>query len=182
MIPIGATVDIANHGGRWRGVVTGRPGPYSIEIDGRLTAPANLAKVVGMTEDFMGHRDADRETARVLHMELTAAVAERGALRDLVVAQATTNAGLAQQIKDMVPGEVYDERLSELARVIEAERVAVKARDDLQAKIEELQEWVANVQSYTEDVLLLFMGERRPVRPIEPPELRRLAEFVFEGV
>lgn len=102
MIPIGATVDIANHGGRWRGVVTSRPGPYSIEIDGRLTAPANLAKVVGMTEDFMGHRDADSETARVLHMELTAAVAERDALRELVVAQATKNAELAQQIADGV--------------------------------------------------------------------------------
>ena len=54
-----------------------------------------------MTEDFMGHRDADSETARVLHMELTAAVAERDALRDLVAAQAMTNAELAQKVGGM---------------------------------------------------------------------------------
>ena len=161
MIPIGATVDITTPPGapkpnRWRGVVTSHPGPYSIEIDGRLIAPANLAKVVGMTEDFMGHRDADSETARVLHMELTAAVTERDALRELVAAQAMTNAELAQSMTELEGGT--------------------------NLRVAELEEWVSNAQSYVEDLLLLFMGERRPVRPIEPPELRRLADFVFEGV
>lgn len=158
MIPIGATVDIANHGGRWRGVVTGRPGPYSIEIDGRLTAPANLAKVVGeMTDQAMidsVRLNYENEIAAIM----APVVAERDALRELVVAQATTNAELVQELERTDPDE------------------------ELKTRIDELQEWVANVQSYTEDVLLLFMGERRPVRPIEPPELRRLAEFVFEGV
>lgn len=153
MIPIGATVDITTPPGaskpnRWRGVVTSHPGPYSIEIDGRLIAPANLAKVVGMITEDQEH---------ALYEEIVAAVTERDALRELVAAQAMTNAELAQ-------------------KVVEGGDTA------LQAKIEELQEWVANVQSYTEDVLLLFMGERRPARPIEPPELRRLAKFVFEGV
>ena len=107
MIPIGATVDIANHGGRWRGVVTGHPGPYSIEIDGRLTAPANLAKVVGeMTDEKLTGPQmqafADLEQSLFYtEQELTAAVAERDALRELVVAQATTNAELAQQLKGM---------------------------------------------------------------------------------
>lgn len=161
MIPIGATVDITTPPGalkpnRWRGVVTGHPGPYSIEIDGRLTAPANLAKVVGEMDEH--------ETLRLVQDELTKQMtrnyellAERDALRELVVAQATTNAELAQELERTDPDE------------------------ELKSRIDELQEWVANVQSYTEDVLLLFMGERRPVRPIEPPELRRLAEFVFEG-
>lgn len=157
MIPIGATVDITTPPGaskpnRWRGVVTGHPGPYSIEIDGRLTAPANLAKVVGAM-----HTDYSDANAR--HAELTAIVAERDALRELVAAQAMTNAELAQKVAS-----------------------ADGPDEALQARIDELQEWVGNVQSYTEDVLLLFMGERRPVRRIEPDELRRLAEFVFEGV
>lgn len=53
--------------------------------------------------------------------------------------------------------------------------------EDLQAKIDELQEWAANAASYLEDFLLVIYGERRPVRPIEPVELRRLADFVFDG-
>lgn len=127
-------------------MVTSHPGPYSIEIDGRLVAPANLAKVVGeMT---------DQEERMLIEV-----AAERDALRELVAAQAMTNAELAQKAAG-----------------------ADGPDEALQARIDELQEWVANVQSYVEDVLLLFMGERRPVRPIEPPELRRLAEFVFEGV
>ena len=155
MIPIGATVDITTPPGaskpnRWRGVVTSHPGPYSIEIDGRLIAPANLAKVVGMITEDQEH---------ALYEEIVAAVAERDALRELVAAQAMTNAELAQKVEDGADGP--DEAL--------------------RARIDELQEWAANVQSYTEDLLLLFMGERRPARPIEPDELRRLAEFVFEG-
>jgi len=54
-------------------------------------------------------------------------------------------------------------------------------KDDPAARIDELQEWAANASSYVEDLLLLFMGERRPVRRIEPDELRRLADFIFEG-
>lgn len=53
--------------------------------------------------------------------------------------------------------------------------------EDLQAKIDELQEWATNAASYLEDFLLVIYGERRPVRPIEPVELRRLVDFVFEG-
>lgn len=93
------------------------------------------------------------ETEEALNDKIDELMDERDALRELVVSQATVNAQLAQEITDG-----------------DNDRIA------------ELEEWVGNAQSYVEDLLLLFMGERRPVRPIEPPELRRLAEFMFEGV
>lgn len=52
----------------------------------------------------------------------------------------------------------------------------------MQAKIEGYREWVADMTSYFEDYLSVAVGSARPVRPIEPVELRRLAEFIFEGV
>lgn len=72
----------------WRGVVTNHPGPYSIEIDGRLIAPANLAKVVG--------KMTDQEERMLIEV-----AAERDALRELVAAQAMTNAELAQKVGGM---------------------------------------------------------------------------------
>lgn len=160
MIPIGATV-------RWRhkidkratviGVVTGHPQPRMVEVDGKGWISEGLLEVVGeMTDQAMV------DSVRLNYEDEIAAimapvVAERDALRELVVSQATANAELAQELQ-------------------------VGSDEALQARIDELQEWAGNVQSYVEDLLLLFMGERRPVRSIEPPELRRLAEFVFEGV
>lgn len=165
MIPIGATV-------RWRhkidkratviGVVTGHPQPRMVEVDRKGWISEGLLEVVGemahmtdgMTEKDArdGYAESQQKIMR-LFADLSMAEQERDALRELVVSQATTNAELAQEITDG-----------------DSDRIA------------ELEEWVGNAQSYVEDLLLLFMGERRPVRPIEPPELRRLAEFVFEGV
>lgn len=170
MIPIGATV-------RWAekyqknspviGMVTGHPQPRMVEVDGKGRISEGLLEVVGemahmtdgMTEKDAreGYAESQQKIMRLL-ADLSMATQERDALRELVVAQATTNAELAQELGRTDPDE------------------------ELKTRIDELQEWVANAASYVEDLLLLFMGERRPVRPIEPPELRRLAEFVFEGV
>lgn len=110
MIPIGVTVDITTPPGalkpnRWRGVVTGRPGPYSIEIDGRLTAPANLAKVVGMTE---AQEDA-------LNDKIEALMDERDGLAELVAMQCEMIAA--------VPND------KEVARLQEVEADFIRLRD-----------------------------------------------------
>lgn len=155
MIPIGATVRWA---GKYQknspviGVVTGHPQPRMVEVDGKGAISEGLLEVVGE----MASLDLPEVYVALdaLRVELTAAVAERDALRDLVVAQGTTIAELA---------------------------VRADPDEALQTRIDDLQEWAANAASYVEDLLLVFMGERRPVRRIEPDELRRLAEFVFEG-
>ena len=42
-------VDVA--GRRFAGVVTARPGPYSVTLDGRLTVPVSLIKGEGRGDD-----------------------------------------------------------------------------------------------------------------------------------
>lgn len=159
MILIGATV-------RWRhkidkratviGVVTGHPQPRMVEVDGKGWISEGLLEVVGeMT---------DQEERMLIEV-----AAERDALRELVVSQATTNAELAEELERM--------RKSWTRAAARAEEYANEIE-----RLEGFEQIAKDAATYVEDLLLLFMGERRPVRPIEPPELRRLAEFVFEGV
>lgn len=180
MIPIGATV-------RWRhkidkratviGVVTGHPQPRMVEVDGKGWISEGLLEVVGemahmtdgMTEKDArdGYAESQQKIMR-LFADLSMAEQERDALRELVVSQATTNAELAEELERM--------RKSWTRAAARAEEYANEIE-----RLEEFEQIAKDAATYVEDLLLLFMGERRPVRPIEPPELRRLAEFVFEG-
>lgn len=169
MIPLGATVRWA---GKYQknspviGVVTGHPQPRMVEVDGKGAISEGLLEVVGE----MASLDLPEVYVALdaLRVELSAAVAERDALRDLVVAQGTTIAELGQEADDLREDrDKFKERSEDYADQIE--------------RLEGLEGFAANAASYVEDLLLVFMGERRPVRRIEPDELRRLAEFVFEG-
>lgn len=166
MIPLGAQV-------RWRpdvykappiGTVTARKGRM-LDIDGRgWWVSEGLLEVVGMNEHEVEFYAA---SCGVLE-------AERDALQAVVVQQCEAMAELSAELADMREAvkDAQDER--DAADEINAENLA-GVREDLKR-------FEAEVTYRVEDLLLVFMGERRPARPIEPPELRRLVEFVFEGV
>lgn len=176
MIPIGATVrwaDKYHKNAPVMGVVTGHPAPRMVEVNGKGSISEGLLEVVGTMQHVDDYNDPVLK-GLALESELTAAVAERDALRELVVAQAEANAELAGELSDMREALKDAEEERDAADEINAENLA-GVREDFKRYEDE-------VTHRMEDLLLLFMGERRPVRPIEPPELRRLAEFVFEGV
>lgn len=50
-----------------------------------------------------------------------------------------------------------------------------------QQRLQDLEEFEANAQSYLEDYLSAVCGSSRP-RIITTPELKALADFIFEGV
>jgi hypothetical protein len=163
-IPLGAQV-------RWAekyqknspiiGVVTGYPQARMVEVDGKGAISVGLLEVVGE----MANADA---------VNFNALVAERDALAALVAEQ-------CEAMAQMAPEDAYDDKLRQLASALDEGRALKLDGENLKAKVDELTEWAANAASYLEDFLLVVYGERRPVRSIEPDELRRLADFVFEG-
>lgn len=170
MIPIGARV-------RWAdkyqknspviGVVTGHPQARMVEVDGKGAISVGLLEVVGEMAWTDGH--VATLEARIAEFEESTE-----GLQALVAEQ-------CEAMADMAPGEAYDGVLEKLASALEWGRGLKLDAENQQARADELTEWAVNAASYLEDFLLVVYGERRPVRPIEPVELRRLADFVFEG-
>lgn len=156
MIPIGATVRWAPAVSKdpWSDRVVGHPVPRMVQVASGSRISESLLEVVGeMTNPFDEMPPlAEQYPNGTVGEQLEVARAEIAALTAIVVEQ-------AEALAEMVPAPMYDE----------------------QQHLEDVEAFADNAAAYMEDYLSAVCGQSRP-RVIVTPELKALADFIFEGV
>ncbi len=179
-IPLGSTVRWRDAIARtpWVGTVTAHITDKMVECDGKGGISVGLLEVIEVGEmydesamDMATHGLVDRE-------ELDAMRAERDALQALVAEQCVA---MALMVPD-VAADALTAELQKTAKIADQQKARADTLDGELQKANEYVDFAAKIADYLEGYLLAIYGERRPVRPIEPRELRDLVNFVFEGV
>jgi hypothetical protein len=120
----------------------------------------------GVGEMVDGRDSYEAALAARVH-ELTG---ERDALQAVVVQQCGA-------LAETVPASEVD-RL--LAKIDELQEVRSQQADEIE-RLEGYEQYADAARYYLEGYMLATFGERWPARPIEPPELRALVTFIYEG-
>ena len=156
MIPIGATVRWVPAVSKdpWSDRVVGHPAPRMVQVAGGSRISESLLEVVGeMTNPFDEMPPlAEQYPNGTVGEQLDAARAEIAALTALVVEQ-------GEALAEMVPAPTHDE----------------------QQHLEDVEAFADNAAAYLETYLSAEFGNSRPLL-LASPELKALADFIFEGV
>lgn len=156
MIPIGATVRWAPAVSKdpWSDRVVGHPAPRMVQVAGGSRISESLLEVVGMDDNPLDDLPtvAEQYPNGTPYEQQKAQEDEIAALTALVVQQ-------AEALAEMVPALTHDE----------------------QQHLEDVEAFADNAAAYMEAYLSAVVGQSRP-RVIVPPELKALADFIFEGV
>lgn len=165
MIPIGATVRWApavckRSKDEWTAEVLGHPRSGVVLITGGSRISESLLEVVGMhnpLDDLPTVKEMwpDGGPMEIRDRER----AERAALRAEVAALTALVVEQAEALAEMVPAPTHDE----------------------QQHLEDVEAFADNAAAYMEAYLSAVCGQSRP-RVIVTPELKALADFIFEGV